>query len=215
MPEVAAGNTVSGVRFSRKPATELSPQTSCWQKGGLAKTTFEDYVDQIVKAGGKHPAVLVGASMGGVLVLKAAEKLKPGVLVLVCSATPAGVGKKPTNPYPLIIKWANGPYADTVGAMPDSTEAARKFAFPRWRDESGSVLNALSKGVEVKKPVCPTLSVIPEADDTVAPADQEAIATWAHADTLRFQGMSHVGTLMSRRGAEVARAVLTWIRERK
>src|SRR5262245_19744566 len=54
-------------------------------KGGLAKTIFQDYVDQVVKAGGNHPAVLVGASMGGVLVLKAAEKLEPGVLILACS----------------------------------------------------------------------------------------------------------------------------------
>src|SRR5579862_8363577 len=39
-------------------------------QGGLAKTTFQDYVDQIVAAGGEHPSVLIGASMGGVLVLK-------------------------------------------------------------------------------------------------------------------------------------------------
>ncbi|HWA83232.1 MAG TPA: alpha/beta fold hydrolase, partial [Fimbriimonadaceae bacterium] len=36
-------------------------------KGGLEKTTFDDYVDQICRAGGEHPAVLIGASMGGVL----------------------------------------------------------------------------------------------------------------------------------------------------
>jgi pimeloyl-ACP methyl ester carboxylesterase len=184
-------------------------------KGGLAKTTLEDYVAQIVKASGPRPAVLIGASMGGVLVLKAAEKLKPKAVVLVCSTSPAGVGeRKPAKPYPEIIRWAGGPYADTVASMPDGDEGTRRFAHPRWRDESGAVLNAITQGVTTSKPKCPVLVVIPETDDTIAPAEQQKLATWAKADTLRYAGMSHVGPLLSRRGAEVAAAVVGWLRAR-
>lgn len=182
-------------------------------KGGLAKTTIDDYVEQIVRVSKGHPLVLIGASMGGVLVLKAAEKLHPNAIVLVCSTAPAGVGEHtpPVKPYPVVIRWKGGPYADTVSSMPDSDEATRKFAWPRWRDESGAVLNAISNGVVASKPLCRVLSVIPEADDTIPPARQQALAEWCGSDTLRFHGMSHVGTLMSRRGAEVAGLVVKWL----
>jgi pimeloyl-ACP methyl ester carboxylesterase len=182
-------------------------------RAGLAKTKLEDYVDQIVQAAGPHPAVLVGASMGGVLVLKAAEKLHPKALVLACSATPVFPGREQLarDPYPALVRWKGGPYQDTVASMPDSDEATRKFAWPKWRDESGAVLNALREGVPTAKPKCPVLSLIPEADDTVPPVQQQALAEWCNADTIRFHGMSHVGVLLSRRGGEVAKVVVAWL----
>lgn len=184
-------------------------------KGGYAKTTFDDYVKQIVIASGPRPAVLIGASMGGVLVLKAAEKLKPKALVLVCSTSPAiGVMSPPKEDYPAVVRWKGGPYKDTVDSMPDSDEATRRYAHPRWRDESGAVLKAIALGVKVEKPACRVLSVIPEADDSIAPAKQQELAAWCGADTIRFAKMSHVGPLLSKRGGEVARAVLEWLRAR-
>lgn len=182
---------------------------------GLESTRFDDYVRQIVKVTGPSPEILVGASMGGVLALKAAETIKPRTLILVCSALPEGVVEpKAFEPYPEVIKWAGGPYADTLAAMPDSDEATRKFAHPRWRDESGAVLNELKKGVATQNPVCPTLVVIPEADDTVTPEHQQELARWAGADTVRYKGMSHVGPLLSTRATEVATAVAHWVRAR-
>jgi pimeloyl-ACP methyl ester carboxylesterase len=182
-------------------------------KGGLAKTTLDDYVRQIIRAANQTPAILVGASIGGVLVLKAAEKMHPKAVVLVCSAIPAIQPRKASKqePYPDVVRWKGGPYKDTVDSMPDSDEATRKFAWRRWRDESGAVLNAIRAGVHVVRPVCPVLSIIPEADDTVPPAQQQELARWCSADTMRFRGMSHVGPLLSRRREEVARAVATWL----
>ncbi len=182
--------------------------------GDYAKTKFEDYVDQIVKAGGKTPDVLIGASMGGVLVMKAAEKLRPKALVVVCSTLPKGVldtavAKEPSPP---VLRWKGGPYKDTVDSMPDSDEATRKFAWPRWRDESGSVMNTIRAGVTITKPKCPVLVVIPESDDTIPPDHQQKLAGFLGADSLRFKGMSHVGPLLSKRAKEVARAVLTWLK---
>jgi pimeloyl-ACP methyl ester carboxylesterase len=191
----------------RVVSADLEPAAS-----GLAATTVEDYVKQIAAWSGDGPAVLIGASMGGVLALLAAERVHPKALVLVCSATPAGVGSPmAAKNYPDVIRWANGPYADTVASMPDSDEATRRFAHPRWRDESGRVLREISAGVSAAKPLCPTLSVIPEADDTVAPDRQQALATWANADTLRYAGMSHVGPLLSRRATAVAKQVVRWL----
>jgi pimeloyl-ACP methyl ester carboxylesterase len=195
----------------RVVAPDLMPS-----KEGLAKTTLDDYVLQVARTAGTKPDVLIGASMGGVLVLKAAERLEPKAIVLVCSAPPAPVGVRmePRN-YPEIIEWKNGPYEDTVAAMPDSDEATRRWAHELWRNESGAVLRALSKGVETDKPKCPVLVVIPEADDTVPPETQQALAKWAAADTLRFHEMSHVGPLLSTRAPEVARSVLEWLRARR
>lgn len=186
-------------------------------RGSYAATKLDDYVAQIVRASGPRPAVLVGASMGGVLVLKAAERLQPKTIVLVCSTLPKieGAAARTGKPYPDIVRWKGGPYSDTVASMPDSDEATRRFAHPRWRDESGAVLNAISAGVQVKKPSCPVLSVIPEADDSIPPAEQQKLAQWAGADTLRFKGMSHVGPLLSKRAGEVAKLVQTWVENRR
>lgn len=191
-------------------APDLQPS-----KNGLAKTTLSDYVDQVVRAAAGKPTILIGASMGGMVALKASEKIKPVRLVLVSSTLPKQV--LPDNPgqiYPPVIRWKNGPYKDTVDSMPDCDAATWKFAFPRWRDESGAVLNEISGGVLVQKPTCPVLSVIAEGDHTVPPAKQQELAAWAGADTLRFNGMSHVGPLFSRRRVEVANAILVWLSAR-
>src|SRR5688572_9695876 len=73
----------------RVVAPDLVPE-----RGGYEKTTFDDYVRQVVKAGGTRPDILIGASMGGVLVLKAAERLQPRAIVLVCSTAPKIDGVK-------------------------------------------------------------------------------------------------------------------------
>lgn len=184
---------------------------------GLAETTFDDYVEQVVKAAGKSPDVLIGASMGGSLVLKAAETCKPKTLILVCTSIPAFPGRSSSTKepsYPAVVKWANGPFQDTVDSMPDSDAATHRFAHPKWRDESGKVLESISKGVSVKKPAVPTLLIIPESDDTVPPSEQQALANWIGADTHRYAGMSHVGPLFSRRRGEVAAAAVKWATNR-
>lgn len=179
---------------------------------GLAATRLEDYVNQVVKtAGGRRPTVLVGASMGGMVALLAAPRLKPEKLVLVCSTVPGNLFRDPKASYPPIIPWANGSYADTVASMPDATEAMRRFAHPRWRDESGTVLTQIRRGVIVKPPAMPTLVVIPGADTDVPVARQRALAKWARADMKTYAGMSHVGPLLSRKAERVVWDVLTWL----
>lgn len=186
-------------------------------KAGLAETQLEDYVVQVQSWGAKakRPLVLVGASMGGALVLKAAEKLKPDLIVLVDSVPPSGFWKnEATAPIPPIVKWAGGPLKDTRDAMPDSDEKTIQWAWKKWRDESGAVMTALRQAVPVEPPKCPVLVIVGMKDTDIPPAVSLKVADAFAADVFRYAGMSHVGPLMSTRAREVARQSLEWIGER-
>lgn len=181
---------------------------------GLGKTTFEDYLGQIEAWGknAKRPLVLVGASMGGALALKASKKLKPDSLILINSVLPKGITKpEQTKPYPPIIKWANGPLKDTEDAMPDSDRKTILWAWKKWRDESGGVLNELKKGILTVKPRCPILVMISEKDTDIPPAGSEKLAEYLKADKIRLPNTSHVGPLMGKRAKETANLALDWI----
>jgi len=177
-------------------------------KGGLKATHLEDYLRQAESWCPKdRPFILIGASMGGPIALKVAERAHPSAVVLVNAVPSSGTGAKN---YPEVIKWANGPLKDTVDSMPDSDEATIQKAWPLWRDESGAVLRTISSGVHARKPGCPVLVVIGTKDTDVAPASGRAVAKSYGADLMEFAGMSHVGPLLSRRAAEVAKSVVTW-----
>ena len=189
--------------------------------GGLAETTFDDYAKQVRVwaagvSGGARP-ILVGASMGGVLTLHAAQAVRPAAIILINSVPPQGVQTKPRPPagYPAVVKWANGPYQETAGAMPDSDEKTRRWAWKKWRDESGAVMNALSRGVSVPKPACPVLCILGTGDTDVSHETGLALAKWASADVHLYRDMSHVGPLMSRRASSVCRAACGWLRDMK
>ena len=181
-------------------------------KGGLEATAFADYTAQVSAwaNGVRRPLVVVGASLGGALALATAKELKPDALILVNAA-----GTEPAierEPIPAVVRWANGPRKDTEDAMPDSDAATIDFAWPRWRDESGAVMRAVRQGVTFDAPYPRSLVVISERDTDVEPARSERLAARLGADMFRYAGMSHVGPLLSRRGTEVASAVLAWTR---
>jgi pimeloyl-ACP methyl ester carboxylesterase len=186
-------------------------------KKGLAKTTFDDYLKQVVSWCPKDGrVVLIGASMGGILALKAAEKVHPERIVLVNSVPPLGVGSLKKGPQaPPIMRWANGPLKDTEDAMPDSDRKTVLWAWKRWRDESGQVMNAIRKGIPARRPDCPTLVVIGESDTDIPPKTSHALAVWAGATAFSYPQMSHVGPLMSKRAQKVAQKVLGWITAQK
>lgn len=185
--------------------------------GGYAKTTFADYVRQVEfwckEANG--PVVLIGASMGGPLALKAAESVKPAAILLINGVAPAGVGpKREPVSFPPVVEWEGGPRKDSADAMPDSTEEMIDYAWPRWRNESGAVMTALRKGIPCKRPKCPVLVMIGERDTDVLPTTSRATAKWAKADVKSYAGMSHVGPLLGKRGSEVAAHAVMWLRKR-
>ncbi len=183
-------------------------------KAGLAKTTFADYVAQVkswVPRDHKR-LVLIGASMGGILALKAAETLNPEQIILINSVPPLGIGKPSIGkPYPAIIRWANGKIKDTRDSLPDGDETTIQWAHPRWRDESGSVLNTIQRGVKVQKPFASVLVVIGKKDTDIPAATSLALAAWIDADVHLYTGTSHIGPLMGRRADEIAEAVRSWL----
>ena len=180
-------------------------------RGGLARTRVDDYVRQIAAWAPRRRRrlVLVGASMGGPLALAAARRLHPDAVVLVNPVPPFGMKRKPS---PSVVRWANGPYKDTVDSMPDSDEVTRRFAWPRWRDESGRVLNRLARGSRSPCPHCPILVVISGRDTDVAPALSRATARRLRADVKTLPVASHVGPLLGRDAPSVAASVIRWLR---
>lgn len=192
-------------------APDLQPAAA-----GLAATTFADYVAQVQAwLPAEAPLVLVGASMGGILALHVAEVVNPAALILVNSVPPAGVGAPRAGKVrPAIVRWANGPLAETRAALFDSDEATIQWAWPQWRDESGAVLNQIAAGIAIAPPTCPTLVVLSEQDTDIPYSSGLALAAWAKADVVLYHGMSHVGPLLSRRAEEVARMVVTWCQAR-
>ena len=182
--------------------------------GDYSATHFSDYLDQIQL--NSDYDILIGASMGGILCLKACEYRSPRALILVCSAISSGFPSTVYGPpYEEVIKWSQGSYESTRSALPDSDEELCRTIWNKWRDESGTVLNEIRGGIDASRPDCPILSIIPGADSTIDPSIQTEFATRLKADSVCYAGMSHVGPLLSRRAPEVARQVISWLRERE
>jgi pimeloyl-ACP methyl ester carboxylesterase len=192
-------------------ALELQPAAA-----GLAATTLHDYVRQLhAAAAAPGPApVLVGASLGGLLVLMAATSIRPAAVVLVNPLPPAPwhAALPAAGPHPAIIPWARqASLASTRRALPDADEATCEWAWRRWRDESGAVLDAARAGVDVARPQCPMLVIAAEDDREVPPAVSVQVATGWSTDLLRLPRCSHVGPLLGRRATHCARMVQSWL----
>jgi esterase/lipase len=149
--------------------------------------------------------------MGGILALKASEKLHPDAIVLVNSVGPAGVGHRKPKSHPRVVEWSKGTLKETRDSMPDSDEATIQFAFHHWRDESGAVLDEISKGIPALPPMTSILVVLGDQDTDVPNAVGEQMAKQFRTDLKVYRGMSHVGPLLGTRAPEVATDVLTWL----
>jgi pimeloyl-ACP methyl ester carboxylesterase len=198
----------------RTLAPDLEPGAS-----GLAATSAVDYVSQITRwlpSEQQRPdrLVLVGASMGGALALRAAASLRPEAVVLVNSVVPQPWARPSTKPVPDVLRWAGSSLGRTVRAMPDSTPDVQRWACSRWRDEAGGVMRELRGGYAARQPACRTLFVISGADHDVPPAEQRAWAAAWDAATLELPAASHVGPLLGRAAPEVARGVVGWLDRR-
>jgi pimeloyl-ACP methyl ester carboxylesterase len=213
VPVEAVGSIDSGKPVFEKAGWSVISQDLASTVDGLASTRLQDYRRQVVAWSKPGTAViLIGASMGGIFALMAAEEIRPKAIVLVNSVLPKGIVQIRAAPKsPSIIHWANGPREDSIASMPDSDNETIDFAWKRWRDESGAVLNEIRLGVEVRRPTCPVLVVLGQADKDVTYSSGLALAQSLHADVHIYAGMSHVGPLLGRRAAEVACGVLAWL----
>lgn len=190
-------------------ANDLQPA-----QAGLMHTRLDDYVRQVEGWARTEPApvVLVGASLGAKLASIVAARIPLAALVLVNPLPSANIEPQPAfEDYPGIVPWGSTrSFASTRRAMPDADDAARWFAFHRWRDESGGMLRE-ARGAQVAAPSCPTLVVASEADVDVPVQASRALArAWA-AEFIELPGASHVGPLLGRDAAHVAERCLQWI----
>ena len=183
-------------------------------EGGIGATRFENYSGQVGRVA-REGDVLVGASLGGLLALACAAAVRPAALVLVNAMPPAPWQSMlpAREAYPDVVPWGSeASLAGTRKAMPDADDAACLYAFRRWRDESGAVMNAARAGVDVARPPCPVLVMASELDEDVPVAASVALAEMLGASLIRVAGASHVGPLLGRHAASCAMQAIAWLR---
>lgn len=183
-------------------------------EAGLEATGFSDYLDQLrAHCARTTPAALVGASLGGLLCLALAES-QPGIPLLLVNPLPPLPESQalPTRtPYPTRVAWSScGRFGGTHAAMPESASSARLFAFRRWRDESGRVLNAALAGLALAPPEAPCLLLASEDDQDVPVDTSAALALRLHASLLRLPG-GHLAPLLGDRADEAALQAVGWL----
>ena len=182
-------------------------------RGDVAATRLQDYQAQVraALAALPRPRVLVGASLGGLLALNAAEGADAVVLVNPLPPVPWHVDM-PARDWPDVVPWRRAArLSGTREAMPDADDATTLFAFRHWRDESGAVLREAWRGVARERPACPMLCVVSAHDDDVPPSITRAIAEAWGADVLQTVSGSHVGPLLGREAAGIAAQAVEWL----
>jgi pimeloyl-ACP methyl ester carboxylesterase len=193
-------------------AVDLQPH-----RDGLLATRWSDYVAQVVDAAGglSAPRVLVGASLGGLLALAAAPLVQPEAIVLINPLPPAPESALMPEQArrPARIPWRrDASLAGTRRALDDADEAASRYAFRRWRDESGLVLDVAAGGLKLPQPPCRCLVVASAGDCDVPIAVSRALALRLDAQWIEIEG-SHVGPLLGRAAAQHARRIARWLSE--
>ncbi len=182
-------------------------------RGDVAATRLQDYQAQVraALAALPRPRVLVGASLGGLLALNAAEGADAVVLVNPLPPVPWHVDM-PARDWPDVVPWRRAARLSvTREAMPDADDATTLFAFRHWRDESGAVLREGWRGVATERPACPMLCVASAHDDDVPPSITRAMAEAWGADVLQTVSGSHVGPLLGREAAGIAAQAVEWL----
>jgi pimeloyl-ACP methyl ester carboxylesterase len=189
---------------------------------GLAATRLADYRAQVSAwcraLPAQSPAVgpsLIGASLGGLLALTVAREVRAAALVLINPMPPAGLPAH-SAPSPPVIQWRSArSLRSTQQALPDADDAARLYAFRRWRDESGAVVDEARAGLVVDPPDCPVLVVASERDTDVPVESSRALAAMLGADFECIAGASHVGPLLGESAARTAAWVVEWLLEHR
>ena len=181
--------------------------------GGIAATVYADYARQVRRAVERlaRPRVLVGASLGGLLALDAADAAD--ALVLVNPLPPAPWhAQLPARSWPDVVPWgANARLSSTRRALADADEATAIEAMRHWRDESGAVLRAAHAGLHRPRPTVPTLCFVSQADDDVPPALTRAMADAWEIELLASASTTHVGPLLGAAAAQTARQASDWL----
>jgi pimeloyl-ACP methyl ester carboxylesterase len=181
--------------------------------GGVAQTCLADYVAQMRAAAAALPRpVLIGASLGGLIALSIAAEVEASALVLIDPLPPRGIEPRPVlRPFSDdIVAWGSRRrLASTQRALPDADDAARLYAYRRWRDESAAVVREATAGLTVAAPRCPVLVIACDGDEVVPTVASLALSESLGAEFWRCDS-SHVGPLLGRDSAVIAARVQAW-----
>lgn len=184
-------------------------------EAGLAATGFDDYRAQVIDwcRDGRPRPILLGASLGGLLALSVAKTADAAALVLVNPLPSAGGPLLPrARSFDAVMPWGSRrSLAGTRRAMPDADDAARMFAFRRWRDESGAVLEAAHRGIAVEAPSCRVFVLASELDADVPAAASRALACRLEADFEQIDNAGHVDPLLGRDAGRIAERAADWL----
>jgi alpha-beta hydrolase superfamily lysophospholipase len=184
--------------------------------GGRGATLLQDYCDQVAEAlrRARHPRLLVGASLGGLLALMAAPGSAADGMVLVNPVPPAPWHRQlpPREHAGAIVPWGlRAQLEGTRRSMPGSDPASSLHAFRRWRDESAEALRQAWAGIEVQSPGCPVLVLCSEADEDVPARAPAAMAAAMGFDYLGMPRTGHVDPLLGDPARSAVQAAVRWV----
>jgi pimeloyl-ACP methyl ester carboxylesterase len=196
----------------------------------FGRVSVIDYVADVVDAAAgvreRHPGaplVLVGHSMGALVVQKAAESVEPAALVLLSAVPPRGI---PLLCWELFRREVKHTLAMLMSRaiIADPTDVAELFLnrvdpaeaksfFERWTPASGRAGREISLGriaVDDMRIECPTLVVAGAEDVAIPPRIQRKIAMKHYATFRVYEGNGHF--LIWEAGWDrIARDVDEWI----
>ena len=161
-----------------------------------------------------NEAVLVGASLGGLLALQLACALSARALVLVNPLPPLPWSDAlPQRAPDYVPDWGlRASLAGTCRSIPELDPVDACLAFRGWRDCHPQLLQQALSGQTFQPPSCPIL-ILASADDAEVPARLSAeLAVALEASFLLVPG-SHVAPLLGAHAGTAAAYALGWLRQ--
>jgi len=194
------------------------------QTADATELSFDTYTEDVIAALDRlgSSTVIVGHGMGGLLAMKAAERLPIAALILLSSEMPRDL-RAPARPYELrevpdvygksMIGWETLPeklqrdHRDLTIA-----DVLRiQHLLGQKPHEAGAARRQMLQGVSVDPSVfaaIPRLVVGAGLDPYVAEADSERLAAWLEAEYEPFGAHSHFGLVLAEQGfQQVAEAI--------
>ncbi|MDX2102596.1 MAG: alpha/beta hydrolase [Alphaproteobacteria bacterium] len=193
---------------------------------------LSDYVDALASAAEPYPGrpVLVGHSMGALVVQKALSRLRPAAIVLLAPVPPLGAAA--TFPHTMLVDPILGMQAAVAGFidfdMADPEALSRSLfsdAVPKWRAEEhvrrsqpeprralfdcfapGPIASAAWLGV-------PTLVIGMDRDPISPPSACRMTALWHGADCRIMPGSGHL-MMLEPSWPSVAEEIRRWLKGR-
>lgn len=206
-------------RFAAAGVPSIAPDREP-APAGLDATRWGDQLAQVREAlatlrrgDDGAPALVVGASLGGLLALAAVAERPDGIALVLVNPLPPSPWASSLPPETIDgprRAWStHGRFASTDRALPGRPFPERHAAFHAWRDESAALLREARAGLAVPMPAVPVLVIAAEHDDVV-PADLVSrFALDSGASLLRVPG-DHLGPVMGEGAATAAGLALAW-----